>query len=176
MRLSGEVEVDEVYVPLGCKGRRRATPRRRGGGRRRGRAANRKKPFFTLVERGSRRALFLAEKGASSKVVAGVLLRHVERGSVVYTDEFRGYGRVSALGYEHFSVRHSSGVYAVGPMHVNGAESVNWHLRAFLLFKRGVSLWQANFYAYATSAFVRLYADTTLHACHWLLEVIGHVA
>ena len=140
MRLSGEVEVDEAYVPLGYKGRRRATPRRRSGGRRKGRAANRKKLFFTLVERGSRRVLFLAEEGASSKVVAGVLLRHVERGSVAYTDEFRGYGRVSALSYEHFPVRHSSSVYAVGPVHVNDTESVNWHLRAFLLFKRGVSL------------------------------------
>ena len=92
MKLRGEVEVDEAYVPVGCKGEERARPRRRGGGRRRGRSAARKKPFFVLVERGSRRSLFLAEKDASSKTVAKVLLRRVERDSVVYTDEFRGYG------------------------------------------------------------------------------------
>ena len=168
--------MDEAYVPLGGKGRRQARPRRRGGGRRRGRSTGRKKPFFTLVERGSRKTLFLAERDASSKTVATVLLGRVERGSVVYTDEFRGYRRVCRLGYVHFSVRHSGGVYAVGPVHVNGAESRNWHLRAFLFFKRGVSLEYASFYAFSASAFARLYADVALHACHWLLEVISHVA
>ena len=114
--------MDEAYVPLGCKGRRQASPRRRGGGRRRGRYTGRKKPFFTLVER---RMLFLAEKGTDSKTVAKVLLRHVEPGSTVYTDGFRGYGLVGMLGYVHMSVRHSGGVHAVGPVHVNGAESWN---------------------------------------------------
>ena len=58
-----------------------------------------------------------------SEVVTGVLLGRVERGSVVYIDGFRGYGRVSALGYGHLSVRRSSGVYTVEHVHVNGAES-----------------------------------------------------
>ena len=114
LRLKGEVEVDEAYVPLGFKGRRRAWPRRRGRGRRRGRCTGRKRPFFTLVERGSRKALFLAERDASCRTVATVLLRHVEPGSTVYTDCFRGYRRVSGLGYEHLSVGHSCGVYATG--------------------------------------------------------------
>ncbi|OYT29269.1 MAG: hypothetical protein B6U94_07770, partial [Thermofilum sp. ex4484_79] len=125
-----------------------------------------KKPFFTLVERGSRKALFLAEGGASCRTVATVLLGHVKRGSTVYTDEFRGYRRVSGLGYEHLSVKHSGGVYAAGPVHVNGAESWNWSLRAFLFSKRGVSLKHAPLYAFLASAFARLYADTTLHECH----------
>jgi len=62
----------------------------------------RKTHFFTLVECSSGRALFLAEKSVSSEVIAGVLLGHVEC-NVVYTDEFRGYGCVSALGYEYLS-------------------------------------------------------------------------
>jgi len=175
LRFKGEVEVDEAYVPLGNKGRKQTRPRRRGGGRRRGRYAGRKRPFFTLVERDSRKTLFLAKRDVSRGTVATVLLRHVERGSVVYTDEFRGYKRVDKLGYTHFSIRHSGGVYAVGPVHVNNAESMNWHLRAFLFFKRGVSLIYAGFYAFAASAFARLYADVTLQACHWLLEVTCHV-
>jgi len=61
-------------------------------------------------------------------------------------------------------------------VHVNGAESWNWSLRAFLFFKRGVSLEHASLYAFSASAFARLYADTILHVCHWLLEVISHVA
>ncbi len=139
-----------------------------------GRCTGRKKPFFTLVERGSRKALFLAEGDASGRTVATVLLRHVKRGSTVYTDEFRGYRRVSGLGYEHLSVRHSGGVYATGPVHVNGAESRNWLLRAFLFFRRGISLFHASFYAFAASAFVRLYAERPFSAFHWLIEVIAH--
>ena len=95
---------------------------------------------------------------------------------MVYIDGFRGYGRVSALGYGYLSVRRSSGVYAVGHVRVDGAESRNWHLRAFLFFKRVVSLKYMSFYASAASAFVRLYADATLQACRWLLVVISHVA
>jgi len=49
-------------------------------------------------------------------------------------------------------------------------------LRAFLFFKRGVSLEHASLYAFSASAFARLYADTTLRICRWLLEVISHVA
>ncbi len=104
LRLKGKVEVDEAYMPLGFKGQRRARPRRRDGGRRRGRCTGRKRPFFTLVERGPRKAFFLAEGNASCRTVATVLLRHLERGSTVYTDSFRGYRRVSGLGYEHLSM------------------------------------------------------------------------
>ena len=71
-------------------------------------------------------------------------------------------------------MRHSGGVYAAGPVHVNGAESRNWHLRAFLFFKRGISLFYASFYAFAASAFVRLYAERSFSAFHWLIEVITH--
>ena len=148
LRLEGEVEVDEAYVPLGFKGQRRARPRRRGEGMRRGRCTGRKKSFFTLVERGSRKVLFLAEGDASCRTIATVLLRHVEPGSVIYTDEFRGYRRVSGLGYEHLSVMHSGGVYATGTVHVNGAESWNWSLRAFLFSKRGVLPKHTPFYAF----------------------------
>jgi len=175
LKLKGEVEVDEAYVPLGRKGKKQVKPRRRGGGRRRGRATDRKKPFFTLVERGSRRALFSAEDNASGKTIASLLLRRVERGSAIYTDEFRGYECVSRLGYGHFRVKHSGGVYAVGPVHVNSAESRNWHLRAFLFFKRGVSVFLAGFYALAATVFVRLYAENPIAACHWIIEVLLHV-
>lgn len=102
--------------------------------------------------------------------------RHVECGSVVYIDGFRGYRRVPVLGYGHLSVRHSDGVCAVGHVRVDGAESRNWYLRAFLFFKRVVSLKYASFYASAASAFVGPYADAALQACHWLSVVISHVA
>ena len=158
MKLRGEVEVDEVYVPLGCKGERQAKPRRRGGGRRRGRSTARKKPFFTLFNRGSRRALFVAADSASSEDVKKVLSKRVEHGSTVYTDEFRSYSCVVELGCERLSVKHSDGVYALGPVHVNNAECRNWHLRVFLFFKRGISFAFASFYA----AQLQLFLESTL--------------
>ncbi len=77
------MEADEAYVPLGGKGKKQVKPKRRGG-----RCTERKRPFSTLVERGSRKTLYLAGRNANSGTVASVLLRHVEPGSTVYTDEF----------------------------------------------------------------------------------------
>lgn len=114
----------------------------------------------------------MAEKNASSKIVAAVLLRHVKPGSVVYTDEFHSYRHIRWLGYKHFRVKHSRHVYAVGPVHLNNAESRNRHLKAFLFFKRRINLLRAGFYAAAAPAFTRLYADGTSQTCHWLLEVV----
>ena len=111
----------------------------------------------------------MAEKRASSEVVAGVLLGHVERGSTVYTDKFRGYGRISRLGYKHLSVRRFSGSTLLVLYMLTGAESKKALRCRFLLFKRGVSLWLATFYAFAFSVFVKLYTDATLQACHLLL-------
>ena len=174
MKLRGEVEVDEVYVPLGNKGEKQVKPRRRGSGRRRGRCSLNKKPLFTLVERKSRRALFVKANSASSEDVKKVLSKRVERGSTVYTDGFRSYNCVVELGYERLSVKHSDSVYALGPVHVNNAECRNWHLRAFLFFKRGISFKFASFYAIAASAFLRLYSEIPLAAYHWLMSVMLH--
>ena len=173
--LSGEVEVDEAYVPTGNKGRRVAKPKHRGGGRRRGRSAKCKMPFFTFFERRSNRVVFVARSEANSGVVAELLAKHVARGSTVYTDEFRSYRVVERLGYVHLTVCYSRGVWAIGPVHVSNCECWNWHLRAFLFFKRGVSAGEAKYYASSASAFARLYAEDGLATCHWLIEVICHV-
>jgi len=129
-----------------------------------------------LVERGSRKALFIAEESVSKKSVARVLVSRVERGNVVYTDEYKSYCVVNRLGYQRLSVKRGDKVYAVRPIHVNNCESANWHLRAFLFFKRGITSALAGFYAFAASTFLRLYAEIPLSACHWLTEVMCHVA
>jgi len=152
LRLKGEVEVDEAYVPLGFKGQRRAWPRRRGGGGRRGRSTGRKKPFFTLVERGSRKALFLAggmlAVGRSPQSCLG--MSSLVALFILTSSAAMGLSACSAMCTCLWS--NSGGVYAASPVHVNGVESKNWHLRAFLFFKRGISLFHASFYAFAASA------------------------
>ena len=146
------------------------------GGRRRGRSTKLKKLFLTLMERGSKRAVFVKSSPTSRDEVTSLLSKRVELGSVVYTDEFRSYNHVARLRYEYLRVKHKDSVYALGSVHVNGAESRNWHLHASPFFKWGISERLANFYAYAASAFLRLYAEPFLATCHWLMEVIHHLA
>jgi len=174
MKLFNLVELDEAYVPVGNKGKRVEKPRKRGGGRKRGRARERKLPVISARERGSKRVLFKCLESVSSKQVEKFLLEHVTLNSTVFTDEFRSYRVVSSLGYEHFSVNHSDGVYALGSIHVNGCESFNWHLKTFLRNKRGVSRDKLSFYAFSASAFVRIYAEKPFRACCWLLATTSN--
>jgi transposase-like protein len=68
------------------------------------------------VERTSERNVFVEiVEDRSSETLLGVLSRHVRPGSVVYSDMWRGYSRVSSdttdggLGFEHMTVNHSEG-------------------------------------------------------------------
>ena len=87
----------------------------KGGGRRRGSKhrgrgtyGSGRVPMFTLKERGSP-VLFEASKRATSKDVIRKAVRHIEPGSIVFTDEYRSYAVLGSLGYRHLLVNHSSG-------------------------------------------------------------------
>ncbi len=69
--LSGPVEIDEVYVSTGLKGRERAQePRSRGFSTRgRGSYAGDKPPVFTLVDRGSDNRYVIPAKSATESTV-----------------------------------------------------------------------------------------------------------
>jgi transposase len=55
------------------------------------------------------------------------ILRMVERGSTVSTDEHKGYNLLTRDGYKHFSVNHSAGEYYRDGHHTNNVESF-WKL------------------------------------------------
>jgi transposase len=116
--LSGHVELDEAYV----------------GGRRpgkHGRGAAGKTILMGLKERGGYiRAEVIPD--ASMDSLANVVRRNVKRGSIVSTDEFKGYTLLKYRGFQHATVNHSEKEYAVtddlgNRVHVNGVENF-WKL------------------------------------------------
>ncbi|MBZ5600045.1 MAG: IS1595 family transposase [Acidobacteriia bacterium] len=121
--MDGTVEVDETYVggrpPRGSKPGR-GTPkevvigiRQRGGDLR----------FFRASD---------ARSGTLAKYISENVSQDVE---VVVTDEFTSYPgamKKTGLTAKHKTIKHKSGIYAVGDIHTNTVES------AFSLLKRGI--------------------------------------
>ena len=50
---------------------------------------------------------------------------HTEEGTIAYTDEHRGYGRLKNR-YEHEALKHSVGEFVRDRAHMNGMESFWW--------------------------------------------------
>lgn len=102
------VEADETFI----------------GGRVRGKGAGYKKNktiVFGMLERdGDVVTEVVRTRGVNSLVPQ--VLRHVERGSEVHTDELGTYGYLKIEGYNHKSVNHSRGEHVRGNVGVNGIE------------------------------------------------------
>lgn len=118
--LQGTVEADETYFGGD----------RTGKGRQR---AKNRKTVFVLVERGGK-----ARAVPMTKVTGSNIRRHVRavvdhKVARLMTDDFKSYKPVGKdFGDRHGVIKHSSGVYGVGDIYTNTAESF------FALFKRGV--------------------------------------
>jgi transposase-like protein len=152
-RLSGTIEVDEIYVSCGHKGEPESCPnpskpvspptqgRERGlrHGPGRGHADKDRPVVFVLVARGGLRIM---EAGASidQATLRGLFERYVPTGSRVYADSARCYTLLAALGYEVEQVNHGAGEYARGEVHENTAECEIGLLQQFLLAHRGISM------------------------------------
>lgn len=99
-RLAGVVEVDETYIG-GEK------PGKRGRG-----AAGKALVVVVAQEDGKRigRIRLLRVLDASAKSLGGAVQECIEPGSVVRTDDWRGYAQLDTLGYTHAVVRKESNV------------------------------------------------------------------
>lgn len=122
------VEMDETYMG----GRRR--PRYGDTSEHRGRPGpdvKQKTPVFGMVQR---RGQVVAL--ATNTVRSIELLPHVQArvlpGTMIYSDEFRGYDPLTQMGYGHKRIRHSEKVYVSGDVHTNTIEGF-WSL-----VKRGI--------------------------------------
>jgi len=138
-RLSGVVEMDEMYIPAGQKGARCLSrwPRRRGLKLRgRGTWERDKPPIMGLLERGGKAILTVA-KNVTRKAVDG-LMGLVAAGSVVITDDFPAYMHLGGEGWDHRIVNHSLGEYARGDDHTNTVEGLFQDLRHWLNRFKGV--------------------------------------
>jgi transposase len=118
--LVGHVEMDEAYVGG-----------RRSGGKR-GRGAEGKTIVMGMKERGGRMAAQVIPN-VRMETLRDVVLKNVEAGSVVSTDELMSYGLLAGDGFIHGSVKHGAKEwsyydYRTGETHsTNGIESF-WHL------------------------------------------------
>lgn len=124
-RLRGEIELDEAYFGGRRKGKR-------------GRGAAGKSVVFGLLERDGR----VYTKVVQS-VTAEELMRHIKahtrKGSVYYTDAFRGYQSLKRYG-KHHTVNHSKTfVNQRTKNHINGIEGFWSYAKHILYNYRGVS-------------------------------------
>jgi transposase-like protein len=153
VRLSGEVECDEVYVTAGHKGhpqavRRKGRPGRRRrlkGERGRGTSEKEKPPILGMIRRSGQVVIrMLAD--VKQVTIAPLIRRTIAKGTVVYTDEYNIYDRPEGWGYSHRTVCHAAGEFARDEdgdgsceVHVNTIEGF-WSLwRSWLRPHRGVS-------------------------------------
>ena len=145
------VEMDEVYITAGLKGRAGGLeldrdPRRRGLKRRgRGTWDSDRLPVFGLVCRGGEVRLFVL-RNVQTKTIRPIVEQMVERGATVYTDSYCIYHFLSREGYQHESVNHGSGEYAADldgdgkcEVHCNTVECTWSWLRQMVRTYRGIS-------------------------------------
>ncbi len=118
--LSGEVEVDEVYI--GGKEKNKHEWKKLHEGR----GAVGKQAVVGLRERATGRTVAMPVGDTKKETLQGTIKQHVKKGSSVYTEEATAYQGLA--GYEHGHVKHSAGEYVgANDIHTNSIESV-WAL------------------------------------------------
>ncbi len=155
-KLSGTVEMDELYQTAGSKGNGRSIregskskgirkklgrkPRKRGSKiKGRGSYGKDKPPVIGMTERECGTLHLEVTMNVKQDTVEPIVKHHIEKGSKVYTDEYSIYGFLEGSGYSHESVNHSAGEYTRGDVHINTQEGT-WSLfRPFIEAGRGVS-------------------------------------
>jgi len=105
--MDGEVEMDESYFGGRRKGKR-------------GRGAANKVPVFGILERNG---IVKVEplKDVKATTLLNMTVKTVRRGSIVYTDKFRGYDTLMFCGYRHIKIDHKKN-FASGKVYINGVE------------------------------------------------------
>jgi transposase len=122
--LEGEIEMDEAYFGGKRKGKR-------------GRGAAGKVPVFGILERNG-----LVKVEAIRDVQAQTLLtetvKTVRRGSIVYTDKYKGYDSLMLCGYRYLKIDHKK-LFASGKVYINGIEGFWSFAKQRLMKHHGVS-------------------------------------
>jgi len=122
--LAGHVELDEAYVGGRRKGKR-------------GRGAEGKTVVMGMKERGGKVRTEVIPN-VKKDTLRGVVLRNVETGATVSTDELMSYGLLEGDGYTHGRVKHSDKEWAIYDYRTDETYSTN-HVESFWkLFKASV--------------------------------------
>lgn len=124
-KLSGEIEMDESYFGGARKGQR-------------GRGARGKSIVFGLLERDGRIYTKVVES-VSAQTLLNHIENHTRKGSVYFTDAFRGYQSLQRFG-KHLVVNHSKEfVNKRTKNHINGIEGFWSYAKHILYNYRDVS-------------------------------------
>ena len=140
--LVGPVEIDEVYVSVGKKGRERDQESRSRGLSTRGRGsyAGDKPPVFILADRGTGQQYVIPAKAADESTIRLLLADRKAESLTVYTDGFRAYDPLEEDdAFDREYVVHGDGEYANDEVHVNTCESHASLVRRWLSPHRGIS-------------------------------------
>ncbi len=120
------VEIDETYI--GGKEKNKHSNKRTKGTQ--GRSIKTKIPVLGIIERNGK-VYAVPVKDTKASTIVPIMVDKVERGSTVYTDEYRAYSKLSDT-FNHDFVRHSANEYVSGSVHTNNIENF-WSL-----LKRGI--------------------------------------
>jgi transposase len=122
--LRGEIEADESYFGGRRKGKR-------------GRGSGSKMIVFGILERDNRVSVSIL-KDVSAETLVGETVKKVRRGSIVYTDRWRGYSSLMFCGYKHLSVDHEY-KFKSGKVYINGIEGFWSFAKERLIKYHGIS-------------------------------------
>jgi transposase len=136
--LRREVEADESYF-----GPRRP---KRGRGQKQGRGAPHKVPVFGILERHGQVRVEVV-RDCSAATIRDHALKWVKRGSLVYSDRWKGYDTLAFCGYRHLRVDHRR-QFSRGKVHINGLEGFWAYAKGKLLKHHGVSPQKFPLYLY----------------------------
>ena len=121
----GVVEIDETYLSDGIAGQAKT-------------ATSDKVAVFGIYERKTKKvwASVVAETNTSS--LMPLILKHIAKGSTIYSDEFKAYYHLKSMGYQHHAIPHGY-TYSLGyGVHSNSIESFWRFLQDSLRGKRGL--------------------------------------
>lgn len=106
---------------------------------------NEKPPVLGFIQRGGQLVIRLLDN-VQQKTIKPIFESVVQPGTLVYTDEYNIYNRLTKWGYAHKTVCHSKGEYARDEdgdgfceVHVNTQEGIWSVLRSWLRPHRGIS-------------------------------------
>jgi transposase len=147
-KLSGIIEVDEIYQTAGHKdGRPKEDPtavnrpaRRRGKKKGRGRgSAQKDSPVIEGMVSRQGEVVVEVLPDVKEETLKPVFEERVEKGSTIYTDTASCYSFLGKNGYNHDTVNHSKKEYARGDVHENRAENLWLYWMLFMLPFKGVA-------------------------------------
>jgi len=122
--LKGELEADESYFGGRRKGKR-------------GRGAGHKTIVFGILERGGKVSVSIVTD-VKAESLMNETVKKVRRGSIVYTDKWRGYDSLMFCGYRHLNIDHRY-KFKQGKVYINGIEGFWAFAKERLIKHHGIS-------------------------------------